>query len=467
MWKEYISSSQVDEVLAILAERQGKARLIAGATDLILELERGARKDVETIVDISRLDGMDRIWKDTDGTVRMGCLVTHNDCVASDIIQKFGLPLALACWQVGSPQIRNRGTVAGNLITASPANDTIPALMALEADVRLVSKRGERSVPLAEFYTGVRRNVMAPDELLTEVSFKALGPNDQGYFTKNALRKAQAISLVNAAFVISTENGVVKKTRIALGSVSPTIVRASEAENYLTGKVLDAVVMEEAGALAANAAKPIDDVRGSAKYRKHIVKVVVKRGLEVMANHQEKEGLSASPVTLRSTNGKNHPPADLKAGQTIETLVNGRTYKVENASHKTLLRMLREDVGLTGTKEGCAEGECGACTVFLDGMAVMSCMVPAGRAHGAEIVTVEGVSPEGQLHRVQQAFIEEGAVQCGYCTPGFIMSSVKLLEEKPMPSEDEIKNALTGNLCRCTGYYKIIRAIEKAAEISG
>ena len=130
----------------------------------------------------------------------------------------------------------------------------------------------------------------------------------------------------------------------------------------------------------------------------------------------------------------------------------------------SLLEMLRERLNLTGTNCGCNKGDCGACTVIMDGRAVNSCLVLAAECDGSHVLTIEGLAREGKLHPVQDAFIEEGAVQCGFCTPGMVLSSKALLSENPAPTRDEIKTALAGNLCRCTGYVKIIDAVEAAAE---
>jgi len=145
--------------------------------------------------------------------------------------------------------------------------------------------------------------------------------------------------------------------------------------------------------------------------------------------------------------------------------VNNKDYKLFIASNKRLLDVLRDDLGLTGVKEGCAIGECGACTVIMNGKNVCSCMILAGQAEGLEIITIEGLEgPKGELHPLQEAFIETGAVQCGFCTPGMILSSLVLLKNNPSPTEEEIKEAISGNFCRCTGYKQIIEAVQLAAE---
>lgn len=480
MWHNYHSVTTVSEALDILAAHREKARIVAGGTDLLLEIERKVRLGIETVVDITRVPGLDQISLDEQGLIHLGPLVTHNACVASKLIVERALPLAEACWEVGAPQIRNRATVAGNLITASPANDTITPLMALNAAVTLRSVAGSRTIPLSEFYTGVRKTVMQPDELLIDISFPALLSNQRGMFIKLALRRAQAISVVDVAVTVGFDgsNGAslveqpITDARIALGSVAPTIIRAKEAEAFLVGKTLAEETVTQAALLAAQAAKPIDDVRGPAWYRSDMIRLTVLRALKNIAGQQERGWLPAVPVMLWGEHhGAPASPLSQKLLHTetgpepIVTQVNGKTYTVSGANDKTLLRFLREDVGLIGTKEGCAEGECGACTVFLDGAAVMSCLVPAPRAHGAEIITVEGLARNGTLHPIQQAFVEEAAVQCGYCTPGLLMAGAKLLEERPQPDRWEAQQAITGNLCRCTGYYKILAAFDKASRL--
>ena len=149
----------------------------------------------------------------------------------------------------------------------------------------------------------------------------------------------------------------------------------------------------------------------------------------------------------------------------IEFVVNGKQERLDLPGGKRLLDVLREDLHLTGVKEGCGEGECGACTVLMDGEAVHSCMVLAGQLSGHSVTTIEGLEEDGRLGVLQNAFVEQGAVQCGYCTPGMIMSAAGLLNRTPDPTEEEIRVALSGNICRCSGYVQIVAAVKAAAEI--
>jgi len=150
--------------------------------------------------------------------------------------------------------------------------------------------------------------------------------------------------------------------------------------------------------------------------------------------------------------------------QKITLTVNGRIEKLEVEPYRTLLEVLREDLMLIGTKEGCGVGECGACTVLLDGRAVDACLTLAVRANGREVITIEGLAQGDTLHPLQRAFIEHGAIQCGFCTPGFILTAKAFLDENPHPNEEEVKRALAGNLCRCTGYAKIVEAVLDVVE---
>ena len=151
----------------------------------------------------------------------------------------------------------------------------------------------------------------------------------------------------------------------------------------------------------------------------------------------------------------------------IHLTVNNQSYRLSVPPRRTLLNVIREDLGLTGTKEGCGLGECGACTVLMDGQAINSCLVLAAEADGKEITTIEGLADGDRLHPIQQAFVDHGGLQCGFCTPGMIMSAKALLDKNPTPTEEEIKQGIAGNLCRCTGYTKIIESIKAAAENMG
>jgi xanthine dehydrogenase iron-sulfur cluster and FAD-binding subunit A len=470
LWENYLTPASLPEALDLLAQHGPQARLIAGGTDLIIELDRKQRPNLRTLIDISRLPNLNQIIYDGQ-TLRLGPLVTHNQALANPLVQSHALPLALACWEVGAPQIRNRATIAGNLVTASPANDTITPLWALGARLTLSATSGQRTLPIADFYTGLRKTALRADEMLTSIEIPALPANGRGVFLKLGLRKAQAISVVNVAAILhfeQDETTAITHAEIALGSVAPTIIALPQVTAYLLGQQLTEAVIDRAARIAAETPSPIDDVRSTAAYRRAMIQVLVGRALRAIVNRQTAAALPKEPVMLWGGYADQPPTAPAQAGgSTLTAQINGVERALPHAQGKTLLRALREDAGLTGTKEGCAEGECGACTVFLEGAAVMSCLVPAPAVANAQIVTVEGLaSNPDTLHPIQAAFIEKGAVQCGYCTPGFLMAGAKLLDEFPDPTTAQIEQSITGNLCRCTGYYNIIEAFRRAAELA-
>ncbi|MEM7539762.1 MAG: FAD binding domain-containing protein [Chloroflexota bacterium] len=453
MHKHYHAPTSIDEALQLRAHYGNQARLIAGGTDLLIELDRGTRQ-TDTLIDLTRIPNLSNIWKE-DGQIHLGALVTHNQCVASPLLVEKAFPLVRACWEVGAPQIRNRATVVGNVVTASPANDTIVPLMALDATVTLQSAaRGRRVVPLSQFIMGFRQVDLADDEMVMCVSFAPLSENAAGTFIKLGLRRAQAISVISVAAIIEQVDGVVAKAAISLGAVSPVIVRATVAEQSLVGQPLTEERIVQAATLALDVATPIDDVRSSADYRRGMVDTLVARILRQIRDGEARSGWVENPVLLQGQSISN------SSEEQTQARVNGQPITL--AGQMTLLDSLRE-AGFTGVKEGCAEGECGSCTVYLNGDAVMACLVPAERAHGSDVVTIEGLGDVARLHPLQDALIQSGGVQCGYCTPGFVMSAAKLLEENPRPTRSQAQEALTGNLCRCTGYRKILDAVMMAA----
>ena len=442
------------------------ARPLAGATDLVLELHRQTDSSGEREAVLLDLWGLPKCTQiDVNGSeIEIGCSVTHNQ-----VIDAIGLDHALdllrmACLEIGSAQLRNRATVVGNVVTASPANDTVSALVALDSRVVIESSQGSREVPIRDFFTGFRKTNLERTELVRSIKVPRWSRNTIGTWFKVGNRSAQAISVVHAGIVLEIDNVTAEITRadIAIGSVSEVVSVSQALREYLIGEKLSAETAKAAAQIAEEAISPIDDVRGTATYRKAVTNTAIERSLVGLS-----EGFvansEAAPRLGRDTSQSVSSQSEISTLSNIACEVNGTPVIAPLGANSILLGWLRANVS-TGTKEGCSEGECGACTVRLNGAAVMSCLTPTAQADGASLVTVEGLATEEQLHPIQERFLEEFAVQCGFCTPGFLVAAAALLEENNDPSDQEIELALAGNLCRCTGYYSIIKSLREGGE---
>lgn len=459
------------EALTALHDRPD-ARPVAGGTDLLLDLARtdGAGAVPVTLVDLSAIEG-GRSIEETDDHLILGGGVTHNQIVGDRRFVDHALPLAQACLEIGSPQLRNRATLAGNLATASPANDSISALMALGATLELQVQTGSevatREVAVADFFRGFRSTVLEPGELITGLRVPKLTDRQQGIWVKLGLRRSQAISVVHAGMVLTFDtDGVVVTALLALGSVAATVVPSPAFASALEGRRLEGSTIDAAASVVAAEIEPIDDVRATADYRRAATATVVARALRAIAAGEERAQWPTDPPLLGIRTPSSAPSSAVVDDQRMITAtVNGDRVAGDHAAGTTLLDWLRDHSSnrAPGVKEGCAEGECGACTVQLDGAAAMSCLVPAAQVDGAEIVTVEGLAANGQLSSLQEAFISEFAVQCGFCIPGFLVAGDALIGECGQPTDEQIHLGLSGNLCRCTGYYPIAQAMRTGA----
>lgn len=276
------------------------------------------------------------------------------------------------------------------------------------------------------------------------------------------------LAVVNAAayLEVNPDNGRVEVARIALGAVAPTPIRAEPAEAHLVGHPFSEDRVREAARLAAGETRPISDLRASAAYRRQVSEVLVYRALLAAWRRATGEATFQLPphvVSVGAAVPRRLRRAVYRPDGPNEVVVNDRVYRVRFSPGTLLLELLRDHLGLTGTKVGCGTGECGACTVLLDGKPVNSCLVLAAQAVGREVQTVEGLGTPEQLHPLQEAFVRHAALQCGYCGPGVLMTAQALLESMPEPTEQQVRYAIAGNLCRCTGYVKMVRAILAAA----
>jgi len=262
------SPTNLDEAYRLLAERGPGAKIIAGGTDLMV-LINGRLLDTTEFIDIWRLNEL-RGVSDEGETIRIGALTTYTQLIKSPLVQQYIPALAEASRTIGAIQIQNRGTIGGNVINASPAGDSLPVLAAFEAEVEIGSVRGVRRVGFNYFYTGYRKTVMEPDEIVLAVRSPKLKPDERSFFFKVGARRAQAISKVVIAVKVGTIGAVINSINIGLGSVAPTVIRAIETESLLTNTTLDATIIEQAQRTISREVAPITDVRSTEHYRRTV-----------------------------------------------------------------------------------------------------------------------------------------------------------------------------------------------------
>ena len=486
-------AKSVDDAVRLLLEYP-QAQIIAGGSDVLVQMREGKRAGAE-LVSIYGLDELRGVVMEEDGTIRIGSLTSFSHITKDPIIQKYINVLGEAVDMVGGPQIRNIGTIGGNTCNGVTSADSASTLFAWDAVIELAGPDGIRRIPIKDFYIKAGKVDLRPGEIQTAILIpREAYEGYEGYYIKYAMRNAMDIATLGCSVNVklSEDKKTFTDVRIAYGVAGPVPMRAVHAEAAGRGLEVTDENIEKIGDTVLEDVTPRDSWRASKAFREHISKLLCKRALREAVRRAGGVVSEESPAAMApsasdnenaGTGEKKEAPESISgasegSGTAKHTIMtdseSGKQYKlvrcrINGVERETMVDvrasltdMLRNDYSLTSVKKGCEVGECGACNVIIDGECYNSCIYLAVWADGKEIRTVEGLmGPDGELSDIQQAFIDEAAVQCGFCTPGVIMSAVEILESGKEYTRDELRKQLSGHLCRCTGYENILNAVEK------
>ena len=438
----YVAARSLEQALALKAEHGDEARFLAGGQSLVPAMNFRLTQPA-VLIDINPLNELAGIRNGGD-RLRIGALTRYRS-LERDPMTQVKLPLiAEALPVIAHPQIRNRGTIGGNLAHADPASEMPAIVLTLGGRLHAQSVRGERWIEARDFFVGALTTALEPDEMLTEVELPVAAARFRRLLSGNvaparrfrhhrrrlhgAARRARPLRRsAHRAVQRRRRSGLCRRRRVArwpanksASATSPKPPRWCKAPSILAAASMPA------------------------------------RSISAMSPACSPRALWRPRTNGRGVSTDRHE---------ITVTVNGTPYRRSVESRLLLSDFLRHDLLLAGTHVGCEHGVCGACTVIVDGAAVRSCLMFAAQADGRSITTVEGLAPDqDHLHPLQESMRDCHGLQCGYCTPGILMTMKAFLDETPSPDEAQIREALSGNLCRCTGYQHIVEAMQLAAE---
>ncbi|HEY4422508.1 MAG TPA: FAD binding domain-containing protein [Pseudonocardia sp.] len=462
----YVRPGSLDDVLAELSGVD--AKVLAGGQSLVPVLAMRLGRPA-TLVDITAVEGLDRISVD-NGVVHVGATVRQRAVERSEHARAVPL-LGMALPFVGHRELRSRGTVCGSLAHADPAAELPAVACCLDAALELAGPGGRRTVPAGEFFAGAMTTALAPDEVLLAVRFPVAAAGEGYGFGEIARRHGDFALAGVATRVHRGDDGGVLAARLTAFGVSDRPVTRDVTDLVRATDGAEWPLRDAMAELAAALVDTAGDAHGSPGYRRRLLTVLAARELS-RAHRCAAPGRPADERPIRT----DLPPdragrsTDVPARARVQAQelvgvtmwVNGSEVTVHVPPRMHLADALREHLGLTGTHLGCEHGVCGMCTVLVDGTAARACLLFAVQCDGAEVVTVEGLGSADEQHPLQQAFSAHHALQCGFCTPGMLMSSFDLLSSGPVTPE-ELPEQMSGVLCRCTGYRGILAAVADVA----